>query len=346
MTNAPHHTSNNHPTMKLTPIQKQQKIARGNLDRLIKHLKAEWSFGRLKTVESFLTNGLGYTIEHVKNVLHYQQWELDHLLTFPELKDKIADLQCEVEARLFLEQYPPQMDTEVVPIILPKSSVTIPTKELEKASKIIDDDINYGLPPSEKEKAFLFWFQKKFAKMVLDKLTIDQLQAILLIAQAGTGKTFILGAVLRRLIDMQFHKGKTMAPWPYCYITKASVVEQTKRVLEAYFQIDVFSECFITNYDQMRAKFGQIFVNEKTIVKNGEEEVKWTWRSKIHPCVFIIDESQAAKNDISTQSKIICSIADIPTRDVFCIFSSATPFTRVSEAKYFVLNARIDRKLW
>lgn len=297
--------------------------------------------GRLKCVEDYLIRGLGYTKSHVLDVLHYRADELAQSITFPWLKDRMEDLRLSLVARLFLEDNPPHIEAE---IFFDREVKSFP------APAIIPEDVptdkDYGLSHSDKEKATLFWFQKKHAANILKRITVDKLKAAMLVAQAGSGKTFILGAILRRLIDQGFHVGKTISPWPYCYITKASVVEQTKRVLENSFGIDTVYECFVTNYDQMRSKFGEIFVQEKTIVTNGQEELSFIWRPKIHPCVFVLDECQAAKNEQSTQSKIVCSIANINDSNVHVIFSSATPFTKVSEAKYFVLNARTDQHLY
>jgi hypothetical protein len=268
-------------------------------------------------------------------VLHYRDVELKESITFPWLKDKMEDLRLSLEARLFLENSPPVYEEEINDIL--------PSKVLSNDKPEHDKD--YGLQSSPKEICQLFWFQKKHAKEILDKLTIDQLRTVLLVAQAGTGKTFILGAIIRRLLDMGWHKKHSIAPWPFCYVTKASVVEQTRRVLESSFGIDTNAECIVTNYDQLRSRFGEMFITEKTVVTNGIEEIVFAWKPKIHPCVFILDECQSAKNESSTQAKIVYSIAEIKDF-VQVICSSATPFTRVSEAKYLVLNCGINKEIY
>jgi len=336
----------------MTP--KEQKARRDNLSRLCNRIKVDFSMKRIATLRDYLMKGFGYDISTIKNRLHYRDNELDTKLSFTDLKDMLEDLRLSLEAEIYLANNPPktydeettETDTKIIEDALASRTVTIPSVDLERASQILDAEHNYGLEPSAEEKAFLFWFQKKYAKEILDKMRIHGLKGILLIAQAGTGKTFILGAVLRRLLDCGFHKDKSISPWPYCYVTKASVVEQTKRVMEKWFNIDTIAECFITNYDQLRASFGQLFVTEKTIVVSGQEDIVWEWGKMVHPCVFIMDESQACKNISSTQSKIVCAISEITHPHVYCIFSSATPFTRVSEAAYFVLNCRVDRALF
>lgn len=331
----------------------EEKKSRKLHSQLLNRCKSEFSFKKIKTFRDYLTKGLGYDDKHVETVLNYRPDELDRSITFSELKDLLEDRRLAFECEWFLKNNPPDTSDLVKSNGTPHITVTIPDHEIQKASDILDAEHDYGIEPSAKEKAFLFWFQKKYAVEILNKIRIHGLHAVLLIAQAGTGKTYILGAVLRRLLDADFHKQvdtkgniRSVSPWPYCYITKASVVEQTKRVLTKYFQIDTVYECFITNYDQMRSDFGKVFVKEKTIVVHGEEHIVWTWQPMIHPCVFIFDESQAAKNESSIQSKIVCAVSEIANPHVYCIFSSATPFTRVSEAKYFVVNCRVDRKLF
>lgn len=303
--------------------------------------------GRLKCVEDYLVHGLGYTAEHCRSVLHYRDVELKESITFPWLKDKMEDLRLSLEARLFLENNPPQIEYEPTELQEHSNSsgLSVATRTTDSNKSETEHDKDYGLPPSTKETCQLFWFQKKHAKEILDKLTIDQLRTVLLVAQAGTGKTFILGAIIRRLLDMGWHKKHSIAPWPFCYVTKASVVEQTRRVLEQSFGIDTNAECIVTNYDQLRSRFGEMFITEKTIVTNGIEEIVFVWKPKIHPCVFILDECQSAKNESSTQAKIVYSIAEIKDF-VQVICSSATPFTRVSEAKYLVLNCGINKEIY
>lgn len=328
----------------MTPLEKQEKSARHSLARILNHVRIDFSMKRIATLHDYLVKGLGYDDKHIREVLHYRDDELHKKLAWPEVKDLLEDFRLGFEAEWYLRKNPPDVSDLAILNTPIRDLQSVVVLDLERTSD--DKDKDYGLPPSDKEKCKLFWFQKKHTKQLLDGILIHKLRGQLLIAAAGHGKTFIFGALLRRLLDIEFHKGKTVSPWPYCVITKASVVEQTKRVLRNSFGIDTNYECFVTNYDQMRANFGEIFVQEKTIVTNGQEEIVWQWRPMIHPCVFIIDESQAAKNGQSTQSKIICSISEIDSPHVYCVFSSATPGTRVSEMEYLVLNCRIDVKLW
>jgi len=124
------------------------------------------------------------------------------------------------------------------------------------------------------------------------------------LAPVGSGKTFVIGAVIRRLLDMGWHNGKTMSPWPFVYVTKASIVEQTKRVLENFFGIDTATECEVINIEQLRASFGALMLKCTTRVVDGEEQTEWNWRPGMHPLIIFWDECQILKNTDSTQSQI------------------------------------------
>lgn len=337
-------------------IDKEHKHARSNIQRLSNKLKTDFATKKFKTFGEYLKYGLGYTDQYISNVLHFRGGELTRTITFSELKELIDDIRLSMEVKWWLHYNPPTPDTEVYETLSNNEGHTINTLQLLPDNKegvslraSTDDSLyekDYGLQPSEKENCKLFWFQKKYAKQTLDKIIVEKKNGVLLVAGAGNGKTFILGAVIRRLLDMNFHVGRTISPWPYFYITKASVVEQTKRVLENKFNINTVTECMVTNYDQLRATLGEIFLKEKTIVTNGEPHIIWEWRKHINPCVFIIDECHSAKNEDSTQATIINAIANIEDPNVVCIFSSATPFARVSESKYFVLNCRKNIELF
>lgn len=160
-----------------------------------------------------------------------------------------------------------------------------------------------------------------------------------LIAAAGSGKTYATGAVLRRLIDANWHRKDCMSPWPIIYVTKASVVTQTRRVLETDFQIDTRNEVTVIGIDQLRARFGEMFVREEMKVIGGEEHIKYIWTPMINPKLIVWDEGHALKNHTSKQHKIALSFSELP--NVHQLFMSATPATRVSEFKCFVIACGI-----
>lgn len=199
----------------------------------------------------------------------------------------------------------------------------------------------YTIPlTSPHQKAKLMIHQTRAAHALIDKIVIEKKRCVLLEAPVGSGKTFIFGALLRYLDDHNFiEENRCISPWPFCIVTKASVVEQTKRVMRDQFGMDMNYKCHVINVEQLRAKFGEYLLDEKTVMKHGEEETSWVWKPQTHPLVFILDESQLAKNEGSVQSKIIQALSELPEeRRIHIICSSATPFTRICEAKYLCVN--------
>jgi hypothetical protein len=166
-------------------------------------------------------------------------------------------------------------------------------------------------------------------------------KAVMILASTGTGKTFVAGAILRRLLDRNFAEGKTWGHVQFIYVTRSTVVEQTKRVFHNYFGINTATEVEVINIEQLRSRAGEMWVNRKLTIENGEEVEKWEWKKLINPCVLMLDECQAVKNETSTQHKILCAYSAIETPTTQ-FFISATPFTRVSEAKAFAIATRKD----
>lgn len=215
--------------------------------------------------------------------------------------------------------------------------------KIEEENNSDNDDIKPDelLPLSPLIKCKLYPFQDRAAKKLVDNIILGK-RGQLLRAEVGVGKTYIIGRVIRHLLDINFLQGKTFSPWPVAYITKATVVEQTKRVLHDAFGIDIVNEVCVINIEQLRSQFGSLMVKDETVVTNGKEHIIWRWRKNIHPCLFFLDECQVVKNTDSTQSKIIQAIANIDDKNIYSIFFSATPFLRVSEAKAFVVNCRLS----
>lgn len=230
----------------------------------------------------------------------------------------------------------PQSNTRIQRIYKWKEEETFELTPDKTNEPTLDSKDNYGLEASPHEKAFLYWFQKKAAAELVSKVKSGK-RGLLLLSGTGTGKTFIIGAVDRRLIDSNYHEDKTWSHIPRLYITKTTVVEQASRVFKNFFGIAPNVDTEIINIEQLRSKSGQLWVQKKLRVVNGQEEEYWLWKKNIHPCVVYFDESQGGKNRGSTQSQIIYAYNDIPENT--CLISvSATPFTRVSEAQAFAVS--------
>lgn len=190
------------------------------------------------------------------------------------------------------------------------------------------------IPEEIKTDFTLFNFQKKAVKHMWNILFGQKQPACILQAGVGTGKTFMVGRLARGIIDSGYLE-KTLSPWPILYVTKATIVEQTERVLRDKFGIDTVSEVIITNYDQLRAKLGSWMIKKEVVVKGGEEQVILKWKPRIHPLIILWDECQSLKNESSEQSKIGQAFNDLlkDNPDIKQVFFSATLGTCVAEFK-------------
>lgn len=195
---------------------------------------------------------------------------------------------------------------------------------------------SYNAKPA-KQKANLLYFQDPAAEKICKKLFEEDKRAILLIGNAGIGKTFIVGSVLRNILDSKYIDEKTFSPWPIIYISRSSIIEQTRRVMIEYFGIDYVNEVHVLNIEQLRAKFGELIVRFETTIVNGEPVITPKWRKNLEPLIVIVDECQSVKNEDSIQSQILQSYNDLENPNIRMLFLSATPFTRVSEAKVFTV---------
>lgn len=244
----------------------------------------------------------------------------------------------------------------------PASSVPTPTiqqqKQLSQDSPLDEvksvyeehplDKLNWIPQRSPLQKAILYPAQIKAAKDLAYKLCIDNRRGVLLRASVGVGKTFMYGQLIRWLFDHPTFFKNCISPWPALIITKASIVEQTRRVMVNDFGLDGFRQVSVINYDALRSSKGLDTMLSLTYeVRNGVRFEVYKWRPFLHPRLIIIDESQAAKNDDSKQAKIIAALEEIDEKlcPIKIVCSSATPFTRVSEAKYLCINAGIPYRI-
>lgn len=181
------------------------------------------------------------------------------------------------------------------------------------------------------------------AELLYNKIVLENKSGALLISGTGTGKTYVCGYFFRILLAINYFKGKTFSPYQALVVTKAPAVEETEIVLRNNFGIDISSEVVVTNYEQLRAKLGKEMLEQKMIVKHGEPVKIWRWIPPMHPMMIWWDECQSLKNDNSLQTQIglaFSAVEKLPTKQVF---ASATPFTRVCEARYWVVATKARR---
>lgn len=308
-------------------------------EKQIAHIKSLFSFGQVNNWQKALEL-CGYEKGEIGYI--YGKEQLERKITFIELKALLSNYLYGKENPYVYSIGPisqPSLSDKTEPKNSNNSIIYLPNSQSnnfeEKSSKEKET-----LLTSPNQIAKLRKFQSRAAKALLAGILTDKKRAQLLRANAGWGKTFIIGGVLRQLEDSHFIESHNcISPWPIVWITRASVVEQTRRVCEDKFGLDCVNRVIVINIEQLRAKFGEWMLECKTVVKYGEESIEWTWKPKYHPMIFIIDESHLAKNEYSTQTKIICALAKLDKEsEVYIINVSATPFTRVCEAKYFAVN--------
>lgn len=321
------------PKEKLTPQQKEDKKIRDQFNYIVNRTKGAWSFGHIKT-----NRDLADFFEWPPAKGASEFW-LSHPLDFKAVKDFIEDRRIEMETYIFLKNNPPLLIPESEEEIKCVTLEVVTNKELIPTPEE-DESINVDLPPCARDKSFLYWFQKKATLAILQAQQIARKRAYYLIAATGLGKTFIVGAYLARLVESKWIEGKSYTPWPYIYVTKANVVEQTQRVLKKYFGLTE-EDVLVIGIDQLRSEFGKRFVRQEITVEDGIESLNWKWRNNIHPLVVIWDEAHSLKNAGSQQSQIAQSYNNIEDENIFQVFVSATPYVRVSEAKCFCVASRI-----
>jgi hypothetical protein len=322
---------------KLSPQQKQDKIARDQLTYISNRIRGAWSLKQLSTVGDMLK--LYGDTQYIKN---HTPNQLNDALTFDYVKEFLSDRRIELEVSLWLRDNPPIIEpNEENQIAQITNQIKAERAEFaEQTNQSIEETSDpYSLPEVPGVTAFLYWFQKKACRQIIDGIEKGH-TADLLIAATGVGKTFIAGYIIAWMKWKKFHVGKTYTPWPYVYVTKASVVEQTKRVFRQFFSL-TDEDILVINIDQLRATFGERFVREEIKVEYGEESCKWVWRPNIYPIAIFWDECQSLKNLNSQQSSIAQAFNDIDTDKTYQLFISATPFIRVIESKCFVVATRI-----
>lgn len=178
----------------------------------------------------------------------------------------------------------------------------------------------------------LYPFQQSSSQKLLD--LVKQNKSALLIGATGTGKTFIAGEVLSELFSTGYF-AKSTKPFPVFYLTKSSIIPQTQEVLFQDYKLPA-DKIFVVNYDQLRATLGGLFLTWQERYSRDLTD-KWLepiWRKETMPDFIFCDECQALKNEDSLQSKILLEYVKQGGQ---VIAASATPFTRVSEARFCTL---------
>ena len=336
------------PKLSLTPEEKANNKRRKEQEFQQNRILSDWNFGNITKWED-VYKLYGYSPEYIQQ--HYSTKKGP--LTFPELKAFLQEKKEKLDNELLQKSSPSANgntppDAKITSQTVTQSTLpALPTSVVVETISQVEQDIkreqdkDYGFKKSPNEKANCFWFQKKAIVESWDKLINQNKSAILILSGTGTGKTWMAGGILRRLLDANYHDGKTMSHIPYLYVTRASIVTKTERDLDREFCIGV-EDTSVINIEQLRSQAGRFWLKQEKYVEGGEECVKWVWKKNIQPCVVEWDECQALKNEGSQQHQIACSMNDMGRYKPKQVFISATPFTKVSEAKCFAVATNKD----
>lgn len=340
-------------------LSKEQKAKRTKLEIIHNGIKTDWS------------RSLIHTWADVAKFIPVNGYPISGIPTYPELKI-LLETQLKELDETFQKENQSSSNNNATGLSSNQSSeikaleVSKPTEGVvaspnnqtieksESLTNVIDsvysesalqlnEDNDYGWvrSPNESQDAWVSWYQKKAITQIVYKITVKKYKGILLLAGTGTGKTFILGSVLRRLMDIGHEHGKTLSHIPYLVLSRTTVLEQTGRVFKNNYNIQPSVDVDILNIEQMRSKNGRFWIKKEIEIVDGKETDKFTWKKGLQPCLIEFDESQAAKNSSSSQHKIMCSYSDLPGEHCI-VHSSATPFVTVMEAKCFAVSTGID----
>ena len=313
--------------MKSNTLKKDLK----ELEKLYKLARSRWTFqSSYKKSRHKILNTFGITNISSKDI--------------PVTSLKDIDLMYESFKVILRERYQKLIPEKI------EVQEDIPALELEYIEK--DTIENSIFNPNLQEAKLLTQSdgcnQITNAKILFDNIYYNKVSGQLLLAQTGAGKTYIIGSVIKNLLSNNFlNNYKGIHPWPILYVTKASVVEQTKKVLRDEFGLDTTNIVHVINIELLRSELGSLFVNEEVEVINGQDHIIYKWK-KIHPILFIWDECQILAREQSIQSKIAQDTNRIESRynvPIYQIFSSATPFSRVWEARVFAVSTKTKFKL-
>ena len=253
------------------------------------------------------------TLTDLKAFLAEQKRELEIKWTVPA-NSSCANTEI---ARLLTDSDTPRPESNTTSIVIDQIDKVVTDPDYKQPKEHSARD-NYGFVPAEREKGFHFWYQKQAIVEIVDKV-MEGKTGILLLAPGGYGKTFVMGSTVGRLVDAHYADGKTFSHIQYLWITRQTVVEQTRRVLEKYYSLDPYTDLEVINVDAVRSTVGKLWVKEDIKIVQGEEEVTYRWKPAVNPVVVIFDESQSAKNSTSKTHDIMCAYNNLPSNK--CLIS-------------------------
>lgn len=308
------------------PPKSELDIRLGQLRVSINRAKSDFSFKNART-HGLMLVAMGYTEARAHELA-------DGKFHTPITIKDIENYAIECEAKLRAECAVPEIST-------PKHDDIKPT------DIVAYKDTSQYLAVLPGQLAVLFPEQADTAKIIFDNIVTHNYTGQTLIGGTGDGKTFVMASVLANLININFHSVRSHSPWPYLVITKATAVEQTRRVFTLFPQQLETGNINIINIEMLRSSLGEMFIKEETVVISGEAHVAFKWKPIMHPLVAWWDECQVLKNDDSQQATIARDLNNVEKRygqPVYQVSMSATPFSRVSDARHFAVSTGIEHE--
>lgn len=227
-------------------------------------------------------------------------------------------------------------ETPTFPMDLPLTSFTVEDLTITPIEVVVDKEAITEQQLKQLLELRYAWIKEKLFAEQWDGLCKAayyygvRKQNCQVIAPTGQGKTYYIAGLLRILVDyfpdrFDFCHPNNIGHGLPILITPPKVVSQTMQVLNEFGVM-----AMVTTLAALRNTLGKSVVEFRTVVINGQPTVYPFFLMHCSPLMMIVDESQQVKNEDSTQSQIIesCAACGIPTH-----FMSATPYSRVSQAK-------------
>jgi len=319
----------------------EYKRKKKNLTFQRNRLRAAQITGKCKTLKGFYRT-LGYSegdIEYVFNGESERGWSYknDQVPWF-EARERDIDEEYARATRPAATQ--PEAYTGDYPgITLVTRSVAAPPEKKEEPAPVIEVGAEMDLYQAKcpGQTATLLPEQARCAKILFNNIVNKDVAGQILYGVAGDGKTFVYGSLITNLERIKFFEGKSLSPWPKIVFTKAQAVIQTEEVLRDYFGLNTVSQITVTNIDQLRAKFGELFITEEIEHINGKPVYSYKWKQWFHAVFMLVDECHILNRPAATQTKIMLKWTDI--RDnynvpTYTVSASATPYSRVADAQF------------
>ncbi len=268
-------------------------------------------------------------------------------------QDSETKRMAESEKTLTLQNAPPSDSNDAPIVSIPSAlqdamaivsgSTSQPTSDIVVADSLPEvKQVNY---PLEKiieacEKAetssqlkFLQPFQKEECIALVNSIANHNGEQ--LVAGTGTGKTYIYALAFKALELLGFFNG-TKTGW--MVVTFKTAVKQTQRVIK---KACLKTSGYVMGYDALRSSIGEVFLTWHTEIKNGQPSFYTVWDKNFAPRVCLFDENQALKNNGTLREDVLLGYINLasanPEEKFIPVFTSATPWTRVSEMKLSVI---------